>query len=137
MLSNYWCGAEIVGGRLKLDEKLAFKASMRRMKPGRVVVKVEQPATKRTLDQNAYWHAVPFPILAEHFGDSVEGVKYDLMGEKWGWRPSPLNPDRMVPVKPSTSSMTIEEGVEFTEWLLAWAATEHGVLIPLPSEYSA
>ncbi len=135
MLSNYWCGAEIVGGKLRLDEKLAFKAAMRKLKPGRVVVKVEQPATKRTLDQNAYLHAVPFPILAEHFGDSVEGVKLDLMGEKWGWKPSPLDPNRMVPVQPSTSKMTVEQCTEFIDWLIPWAATEHGVLIPLPSEY--
>lgn len=137
MLSNYWCQGEIRNGRLVLALPLPFRAAMRRMKPGPVVVTVEQPKTKRTLDQNAYWHAVPFPILAEHFGCSVEDLKYDLMGEKWGWKPSPLNPHRMVPVRPHTSEMSIEEGVEFTEWLIAWAATEHGVLIPLPKEYAA
>ena len=137
MLSNYWCQAEIVNGKLKLSIPLAFKAAMRRMKPGAVVVKVEQPACKRTLDQNAYMHAVPFPILAEHFGCSVEDVKYDLMGEKWGWKPSPLNPHRMVPVMPHTSEMTVEQCTEFIDWLLPWAATEHGVLIPLPGEYAA
>jgi len=137
MLSNYWCGARIENHRLVLDEPLAFKTAMWRMKEGRVVIKVEVPASKRTLDQNAYLHAVPFPILAEHFGDSVEGVKLDLMGEKWGWKPSPLDPHRMVPVKPSTASMTIEECTEFIDWLIPWAATEHGVLIPLPSEYAA
>ena len=137
MLANYWCGAEIKDHRLVLDEPLAFKTAMWRLKEGRYVVKIEQPATKRTLDQNAYLHAVPFPILAEHFGDSVEGVKLDLMGEKWGWKPSPLDPNRMVPVKPSTASMTIAECTEFIDWLIPWAATEHGVLIPLPSEYAA
>lgn len=121
--------------KLVLDEPDAFKVAMWRMREGRVVVRIERPASKRTLDQNAYLHAVPFPILAEHFGDSVEGVKLDLMGEKWGWKPSPLDPSRMVPVKPSTSSMTIEECAEFIDWLIPWAAQEHGVLIPLPREF--
>jgi hypothetical protein len=137
MLSNYWCGATIADGRLNLDLPIAFKAAMRRMKAGRVVVKIEQPATKRTLDQNAYLHAVPFPILAEYFGSSVEDIKHDLMGEKWGWKPSPLNPHRMIPVLAETSKMTVEQCTEFIDWLLPWAATEHGVLIPLPNEQAA
>lgn len=137
MLKNYMCGGRIENHRLKLTEERAFRVAMWRFPDGPVVVKVEQPATKRSLDQNAYLHAVPFPILAEHFGDSVEGVKLDLMGEKWGWKPSPLDPTRMVPVKPSTASMTVEECTEFIDWLIPWAATEHGVLIPLPSEYAA
>jgi hypothetical protein len=137
MLSNYWCGARIVDRKLVLDEPNAFRVAMWRLKEGRVVVKIEQPASKRTVDQNAYLHAVPFPILAEHFGDSVEGVKLDLMGEKWGWKPSPLDPARLVPVKPNTSSMTIEECTQFIDWLIPWAAMNHGVLIPLPNEYAA
>lgn len=137
MLSNYWCGARIVDHKLVLNEPNAFKTAIWRMKDGPVVIKIERPASKRTVDQNAYLHAVPFPILAEHFGDSVEGVKLDLMGEKWGWKPSAVDPSRMVPVRPSTSSMTVEECTEFIEWLIPWAATEHGVLIPLPNEYAA
>src|SRR5262245_38812369 len=137
MLSNYYCAGRIEGHKLVLDAPLAFKTAMWRMKAGPVVVKIEQPMVKRTLEQNAYLHAVPFPILAEHFGCSVEDVKYDLMGERWGWKPSPLNPHRMIPVKPHTSDMTVEECTQFIDWLLPWAATEHGVLIPLPKEYAA
>lgn len=136
MLSNYWCGARIVKRKLVLDEPNAFHAAMWRMKEGRVVVKIEQPVAKRTLDQNAYLHAVPFPIIAEEIGDSVEAVKYALMGEKWGWKTDPIT-GREVPVKPSTASMTVEECTQFIEWLIPFAAQKLGLVIPLPNEYAA
>lgn len=136
-LSNYQTGAQIVDGKLVLESPEAFEQAMWRMKPGPKVIKVEEPATRRTLDQNAYLHAVPFPILAEYFGCSVEDVKYDLMGEKWGWKESAMDPNRMIPVKPSTSSMTREECSEFIDWLIPWAMEKFNVLIPLPSEYEA
>jgi hypothetical protein len=79
---------------------------------------------------------VPFPILAEEFGCSVEDVKYDLMGEKWGWKPSPLNVNHLIPVKPSTSSMTRDECSEFIDWLIPWALEKFNVTIPYPSEYA-
>ena len=133
-LQNYFTGATIRDGRLVLDDPQSFKTAMWRMREGRVSVKVEQPVSNRTMAQNAYLHAVPFPIIAEHCGDSVEGVKYDLMGEKWGWKPSTLDPNRMVPVKPSTSSMTVEECTEFIEWLIPFAWDTFGLSIPYPSE---
>lgn len=136
-LSNYQTGGQIVDGRLVLESPEAFKSAMWRMKPGRVVVKVEQPHTSRSLAQNAYLHALPFPILAEYFGCSVEDVKYDLMGEKWGWKPSSLEPNRMIPVKPSTASMTVEECSEFIDWLIPWALDKFNVSIPYPSEDAA
>ncbi len=98
---------------------------------------VEVVGEKRSLDQNAYLHAVPFPMIASHLGDSVEGVKYDLMGEKWGWKPSPFDPSRMVPVQPSTSKMTVEQCSEFIDWLIPFAAQKFGLSIPYPDEYFA
>lgn len=137
-LSNYQASAVIdERGNLVLDDAKGFARAMWRMRRGPVVVRVEQPKTKRSLDQNAYLHAVPFPIIAEYVGCSVEDIKYDLMGEKWGWKPSALDPNRMVPVKPSTSSMTVEECTEFIEWLIPFAAQKFGTLIPLPGEWAA
>lgn len=133
-LSNYQCSGEIRDRRLVLLQPEAFKTAMWRMKPGPVVVRIEQPVANRTLAQNAYLHAVPFPILADYFGCSVEDVKYDLMGEKWGWQPSRLDPDRLVPVKPSTSSMSVDECRDFIEWLIPWALEKFNVSVPYPSE---
>lgn len=109
--------------------------ALRQLKGQPVEVVVRKPTSKRSLDQNAYLHAEPFRMLAEELGDSVEGIKYDLMGEKWGWKPSPLDPSRLVPVQPSTSAMTVEECTAFIEWLIPFAAQKFGVLIPYPSEW--
>lgn len=137
-LSNYQAAGTITGdGKLVMEHPREFARAMWRMRRGPVVVRVEQPKTKRSLDQNAYLHAVPFPIIAEYVGCSVEDIKYDLMGEKWGWKESPLRANHMIPVKPSTSAMTVEECTEFIEWLIPFAAQKFGCVIPLPSEWAA
>lgn len=121
--------------RLVLDEneRLLRHSYLKALVGRRVDVIVRKERVKRSLDQNAYLHTHPFPLLAEHFGDSIEGVKLDLMGQCWGWKTSPVT-GREMPVKPRTSEMTVDECTFFIDWLIPWAATEHGVLIPLPSE---
>ena len=91
-------------------------------------------SSKRTLAQNKYWHSVPFKLLAESIGDSIENVKLDCMGECWGWTTTKLGGNR-VPIKPHTSDMTIEEGCFFTDWIIPWALEFHRVVIPLPNEW--
>lgn len=101
-----------------------------------VEVIVRKKRTQRSLDQNAYWHAVPFPLLQEALGyDSIEELKFDLMGEKWGW--TTTKHGNHIPVKPHTSEMTVEECTEFIDWLIPWAMTKHGVTIPLPNEVTS
>ena len=94
---------------------------------------VRKRRTQRSLDQNAYLHAVPIPILAEHFGNTIPEMKYALMGECWGWKREPAT-GHEIPVKPHTSAMTVEECTYFIDWLIPWAMTQHGVAIPLPNE---
>ncbi len=130
-------GRVLPGGLLVLDRPKDYARYVRSLHGRFVDVIVRKQRVQRSLDQNAYLHAVVFPILADYFGDSVEGVKYDLMGEKWGLKPSIIEPSRLVPIKPSTSSMTVEECSAFIEWVIPWALTEHGVEIPLPNEVAA
>lgn len=129
---------------LKLDDARGFKRACARLAQtleakhheGRVRVIVEPLGEKRSLALNAYWHAVPFPMIAEYVGESVEQVKLDLMGEKWGWTISTITGHR-IPVKPHTSDMTPEEASEFTEWLIPFALEMFGMEIPLPGEIAA
>lgn len=131
-------GRVTADGRLELDEFERDRRTqyLRYLRGKPVELEIRQARTKRSLDQNAYLHAVPFPILAAHFGDSIEGVKLDLMGECWGWKASSVT-GKWLPVKPHTSAMTVEECQFFIDWLLPWAMTEHGIAIPLPSEVAA
>lgn len=121
--------------RLVLEprEALMRRTYLRTLVNRNVELILRRERVKRSLDQNAYLHAQPFPLLAEHFGDSVEGVKHDLMGECWGWKTSPIT-GLQVPVKPNTSDMTVDECTFFIDWLIPWALTQHGVDIPWPEK---
>lgn len=131
-------------GRLELDEREASyrRAHLQSLVGRDVEVIVRKKREQRSLDQNAYLHAVPFPLLQEELGyESIEELKYALMGACWGWKPDRMT-GREVPVKPSTSSMTVEECSQFIDWLIKWAGTPgnlstHGIHIPLPNEAAA
>jgi hypothetical protein len=118
--------------QFKPDDPARFAAVRRKLAGKRAEVVLRRPRSKRSLDQNAYAHKWPFRLLAEHFGDSIEGVKLDLLGECFGWVPAPIT-NRLVPAKPHTSGLTIKEFSHFIEWLVMFGAS-HGVIIPLPGE---
>lgn len=99
-----------------------------------VEVVIRRKRSQRSLDQNAYWHAVPFQLLQEALGyDSIEELKFDLMGECWGWTLTKAG--HRVPIKIHTSHMDTAEGAHFTEWLVRFGAQlPTPVFIPLPNE---
>lgn len=91
---------------------------------------------KRTLKQNAYLHAEPFFKLAKAWGESVDRAKLICMGAFWGWQTVTVHGMPVtLPVKVHTSEMTKEECTVFLDWLIPWAAEEHGVEIRLPDEW--
>lgn len=97
-----------------------------------VEVIVRRVRTQRSLDQNAYWHAVPFAILAEEWGEDIESTKLLVLGECFGWKQTTSG--HQIPIKASTSALTTEEGSHLTEWIPPWAMKNFGVDIPLPKE---
>lgn len=117
------------------DEPEKFAAARRKLAGKRAEVVLRRPQSKRSIEMNAYLHCEtgPFRLLAEHFGEDITGIKYALMGECFGWVHSPAM-GREVPIKAHTSEMTIEESKYFVDWVIPWAAQNHGVLIPLPRE---
>lgn len=121
-------------GRLSDQARGTILAHLRRYPGVPLDVLIRQHKEQRSLDQNAYLHAVPFPVIAEHVGDSIDGVKLDLMGECFGWRESMSG--HLIPVKPHTSHMTVEECTFFIEWLIPFAAQKFNMRIPLPSEWT-
>lgn len=102
-----------------------------------VEIVVRKRRTQRSLKQNAYWHDVPFPLLLEACGyDSIEELKYDLMGTCWGWTRTKAGHE--IPIKAHTSELTTAEGAYFTEWLVQFGAQlPRPVIIPLPNEAEA
>lgn len=120
-------------GRFVAVDQVRFQGALRQRVGLKVEVVLREPSSPRSADQNAYWHAVPFRLIAQHTGADIADVKLALMGHKFGWVYSPLA-GREVPIKPHTSDMTVAEADEFTEWLPAWALEHLGLVIPLPNE---
>lgn len=123
-------------GRLDVDVRGQIAEYIRTFPGQQIDVVVRKHRRQRSLDQNAYWHAEPFPKLAKAWGESVERTKLICMGEFWGWEPCRIS-RQFLPVKAHTSDMTVEEGVTFTDWLIPWALQEHGVEILLPDEWKS
>ena len=113
-------------------EKSLRRAHLKALRGREVEIVIRKRRVQRSLDQNAYLHAEPFPKLAEHFGDSVEGVKFDLMGTFWGWTKSPIT-GRDVPVIAKTSDMDVEQCGKFIDWLVPFAIG-HGVDVDYPDQ---
>lgn len=89
---------------------------------------------KRSLDQNAFLHAVPLKLLCEHTGFTLDEMKDYLLGEAFGWRESKIV-DRVVttPLR-RTSDLNRREFSWFIEWIEMWASETLGLRIPRPNE---
>jgi hypothetical protein len=136
-LSEFSAGGTITeDGRLTLTSQHAFKLGCKAMSPGPVTVRVKRASRKRTLDQNSFWWAVPVKLLAEHCGYTDTQMHYALLGECFGYTAGPIG-GQPVPVKSSSSDLTVEEFTHLIDWVLTWAPTELGVTIPSPNEWEA
>lgn len=98
-----------------------------------VEVTVRPARSQRSLDQNAYWWAVPVRLMAEYMGEELTATHYALLGECFGYHYSERL-GRLVPNKGSSSALTTEEFSRLIEWCPPWALEHHGVNIPLPNE---
>lgn len=97
-----------------------------------VDVEITRHRDKRSLDQNAYWHAVPVDLLAEHCGYTHDQMHYALLGEWGGYLDGPAG--QPVPRIASSSKLTTDEFSKLIEWVLTWGPSEMGVIIPAPNE---
>jgi hypothetical protein len=122
-------------GVLQHEDLRRYMAALRLLTGKKIEVVIRKPKSKRSLDMNAYLHSTngPFRLLAEHFGEDIAGIKLALAGECFGWVYSKTI-RREVPIKPHSSDWTVEDSKYFVDWVIPWAAREHGVVIPLPGE---
>jgi hypothetical protein len=120
---------------LREDERALRRAYLRVLAGKSIDLLMRRHREKRTLDQNAYLHAVPFPILAEYFGDDIESTKLVVLGARFGWKRTADGHE--VPIKAHTSDLSVEETSDLIEWLPPWAMTNFRVEIPLPDKGEA
>lgn len=103
---------------------------------GKAIEAVIRPRrTKRSLDQNAWLWGVALPLLADSLGyerHEHEQLHYALLGECFG-TVHDQRFGRDIP-RVSSSRLNTKEFSDYMEWLVRWAAVEHGCVIPLPGE---
>jgi hypothetical protein len=111
-------------------------AEVARRHTGRLCVLSLRPRrAKRSLDQNAWIWGVAYPRLAEELGydrHEIPDLHYSLVA-LWGGTHRDPRTGVEVPNKHSSALTTVEFG-EFMEWLVRWAASEHGIVLTLPDE---
>lgn len=127
-------------GRLVLDagEKFARSNYLRSLAGRRVSVTVKVDRNKRSAEQNAWLWGVALPTLAKSFGydkHEHEQLHYQLLAECFGTKYDQRF-GRDVP-NITSSQLNTAEFSDYMEWLVRWAAMEHGCIVPLPNESEA
>lgn len=125
------------GERLILNpaERNLRRGHLRKLAGQRVDVVVRKHRNKRSDKQNAWWWSIAVPLIAHELGydkHEHEELHYALVAKCFGTHVD----QRLgleVPNKRSSALTTVEFS-ELMEWAVRWAATEHGINVPLPGE---
>lgn len=107
------------------------------------VITVKAKESKRSIAQNRWLWGQALPLIAEHLGydrHEHDRLHYDLLAVRFGTEAiAPLlpgAPPRIAP-KRTSSRLTVAEFSDYMDWLCRYAATEFGVVLPLPDEARA
>lgn len=122
------------GDKLALDFPKAFKAFYKRFAGHEVELEIRKRRFAKTRLQEKGFHAMITP-WANDAGHRIDDLKFDLLGEIFGWneKPSPLT-GKVLPLKPHTSELTREEYSQLIEGTLEIAAS-CGYVLEAPNEY--
>ena len=98
------------------------------------LVRVNPWVAPRSLEQNAFLHAVPLRIICDHTGHDIDEIKEYLLIEAFGSQEKEVLGRRIVrPIKRS-SELTTQEFSWFLDWIEHWAIETVGLVIPRPNE---
>jgi len=128
-------------GHISVKDRHGFLDYVTRTFAGKgFVMDVKPVETKRSLAQNRWIWGQAYPLIAEHLGydrHEHEQLHYDLLSVRFGTEavipklPGAL--PRIVP-KRTSSNLTVAEFSDYMDWLVRYAATEFGVVLPLPDD---
>ena len=120
-------------GRLVFKRPDIVSKYLTRVDGKELEVIIRSAKSKRSIQQNNYWWAVPVEIMADYMGEERTATHYALLGECFGYHWSD-HLKRDVPNKGSSSALTTEEFSQLIEWCPPWALENFNVQIPLPNE---
>ena len=105
------------------------------LKGKRVVLSVTEYQNTRSQLQNKWWWGVAVPLIAYELGydkHEHERVHYALVSKCFGVTVDPKLGTEVPNVR--SSKLTTVQFSELMEWSVRVAATEWGIVIPLPGE---
>lgn len=106
-----------------------------KMKSGEYLLTVTKVFPARSLDQNAYYWAVPVKVIAEYIGDDEKAADRLI-------RAACLSETILLPngsamqIVGEHKSLTTAEFARFIDRVRVWAKNDHDVPIPAPNEVS-
>ena len=122
----------IKDGKWYFDNREHFDAVISNLNDGKYRMILEPMKSRRSNNQNAYWHGVCFPAIAELTGYTETEAKEICI--KMFIPPKILNiKGKEIEVRKGTSELSKSEGVEFTD-SIRQLAVELGGYIPTPCE---
>ena len=119
-------------GQVVIQDRQAFDEYAKTLRGSDLQVILRKAQSQRSVQQNAYWWAVPVRLLADHCGYSDNDMHYALLGECFGYHVGPTGKEQ--PNEPSSSALTVEKFTRLIEWVLVWGPQEMGCEIPAPPE---
>lgn len=119
-------------GKLTLVNPETFRRVLRGFLNAPVDITIRRHRKSRSDRQNAYYWAVVVGMLAEFCGYTPEE-----MHEALKWKFLRREADGPLPTVRSTTELGTQEFEDYVEMVRMWAATDLGVVVPLPNEIEA
>lgn len=123
-------------GKFSLDFPTQFRAFLKRFKGCEVELEIREKRTKRSLRQNAAFHALLTPWAREE-GHSIDDLKRDVLREVFGTheRTNPITGEVTEALnQPHSSKLSVGQFCELIERTLEIAAS-CGHVLSAPDEY--
>jgi hypothetical protein len=136
--TDFVATAYIANGRLKLEQidREALDEFLGSQDGREMVLTVRRKGSKRSADQNAFYHGVVLKLLSEHTGfepeDMHEWLKKQFLPAKLLQVVTQHGEAIEHEVRPTTTTLTTEQFSQYWERIQRWAATDLGVVIPDP-----
>lgn len=119
----------VQNGKLRLDFRRQFDAYLTRFEGHEVEVEVRKRRSKRSGQQNKYWHGVVVALLAEHCGYSKDEMHEALKAKFLATEDLALG---LIKIG-STAKLSTAGFADLIDRVSLWAAEDLGVIIP-PAE---
>jgi hypothetical protein len=130
------------GGKIALSDEAKYKRLASRLPDGEYDVTIEKHVSRRSNQQNKYFHAVVVPMLAEYWGldpdmrsDFEEAkalIKLHCNAKTVELLNHETGESKDVTIGGSTSALDKEQWAKFIERCQRWAAEQFNVVIPDP-----